>query len=162
MSTMTDQLHKIAAEAYACFETATRDNGSEFVRVKEGSPEWVTDLVRKAHGDDFLPDDWRYETIRSALGFIADEATDKSAPTSDRDPDDASAEFADSQVDVYTSELIAWMGSNLRRVGYVDEAVEEYGGELAGDIVRQIMLGQYAEAEEVYALTLNALEDLTD
>ena len=152
MSTMTDQLHKIAAEAYACFETATRDNGSEFVRIKEGSPEWVTDLVRKAHGDDFLPDDWRYETIRSALGFIADEATD---------PDDGSAEFADTQVDVYTSELIAWMGSNLRRVGYVNEAAEEYGSGVT-EIERMMMWGQYAEAEEVYALTLNALEDLTD
>ena len=151
MSTMTKE-QELAAEAYECFETATRPDGSEYTRVKDGSPAWVTELVRKAHGDDFLPDDWRYETIRSALAFIGDDATD---------PENESHEFADTQVDAYTSNLLAWLGSNLLRLGYVDDAVAEYGGE-PGGIADQIMLGQYAEAREIYELTLSALQDLAD
>ena len=151
MQTMSD-IHQLAAEAYACFETAERPNGQTFTRTKDGTPEWVGELVRAAHGDDFLPDDWRYETIRSALAFIADDATD---------PEDDAHTFADTQVDVYTSNLLAWLSSNLRRLSYVDDAVSEYGGE-PGGIADQIMLGQYAEAREVYELTVSALRDLAD
>lgn len=147
--TTTMTVQELASEAYSCFETAKRPDGSEFTRVKDGSPEWVTDLVYKAHGGDFLPDDWRYATIRSALAFIGDDATD---------PEDEAGVFAYTQVDVYTSNLLAWLGSNLKRLAYVDEAVSEYGGE-PGGIADQIMLGQYAEAREVYELTLQALAD---
>ena len=58
-----------AQEAYDCFETAARPDGETFTRVRDGSPGWVGELVREAHGD-FLPDDWRYGCIQSALEFI--------------------------------------------------------------------------------------------
>ena len=90
-------IQKTAADAASYFETALRADGANiagdsntvYVRLKDGAPEWVTDLVHDAHGD-MLPDDWRYSVIQDALETIAD---------SD-DPEDASGEFADSQVDV--------------------------------------------------------------
>ena len=54
--TDTQTLQERAGEAAAWFETAERP---PFVRVKNGAPEWIMDLVRHAHGD-LLPDDWRY------------------------------------------------------------------------------------------------------
>jgi hypothetical protein len=152
----TMEIHELAAEAYGCFETATRPDGSSFARVRDGSPEWVSELVREAHGRDadgapsFLPDDWRYATIRSALAFIGDDATD---------PDEDAHVFADSQADVYTGELIAWMGSNLQRVGYVDQAVAEFGFDEERGVVGAIGMGQYLEAREVYELVRGALEE---
>src|SRR6266516_1712460 len=116
MPAETTTLESLAREAAGWFETAERPDGESFTRTKDGTPEWVTDLVREAHGDDFLPDDWRYATISDALNFLAD----------DGDPDDA-GEFADQAVDVYTGARFAWLASNLNRAGYVDEAVAEFG-----------------------------------
>ena len=148
MPTMT--LNEKASEAYGWFETAARDNGNSFVRLKDGAPEWVTELVHRAHGD-FLPDDWRYSTIRNAVGWIADES----------DPDEP-GEFADSEVDVYTGARLAWFGSNLNRAGYVDEALEEFGAREVSDsseLIELIGLGQYFEASEVFRLVVEALRD---
>jgi hypothetical protein len=144
-------LQETAREASGWFETATREDGSRFVRTKDGAPEWVKDLVHEAHGD-FLPDDWRYNVIQDALLWIAD---------SD-DPEDSAGEFADGAVDVYTGARLAWLASNLTRPGYVDEAREEFGADTDSDITEQIGLGQYMEASEVYGLVLQALETVTE
>jgi hypothetical protein len=141
-----------AQAAYECFESARRPEGESFTRVKDGSPEWVTDLVREAHGD-FLPDDWRYGCIQSALEFIAD--TDE--------PDDGAAEFADGYVDVYNGARVAWLDSSIHRGGYCDEALHEFGP-VDGDrgVFGLLGLGQYMEASEVYGLVLQALADVAD
>ena len=157
MSPETITVQALAAEASACFEiarratgdtaTGPREDGEEYTRVRDGSPEWVTDLVREAHGE-FLLDDWRYACIASACEAIAD---------SD-DPDDARGEWADSYVDVYNHELHAWLSSNLQqRAGYVDEGVENFGHSDRG-VDGDIAIGQYTEAEEVYGLVLQFLE----
>lgn len=153
---VTTSIKEFAAEAYACFESAVRDDDEPdttyFVRLKDGSPEWVRDLVHAAHGDDFLPDDYRYKWTMEACEFIADAD----------DPEDAGSDFADLAVNVYTSDRLQWLASNLQRPGYCDEAMREYGSTEVGafsGIVDLIGLGQYAEAYEVYGLVLRALED---
>ena len=154
MTSMTGTVQEIAAEAGQYFETAKRDNGDYFIRTKDGTPDWVRDLIRAGHGEDFLPDDWRYKTIMHALEYIAD---------TEGDPLDGGGEFADTWgVDTYTSDRIAWLGSNLNRIGYCDEAAEEFGpNETSGDgIIGQIGLGQYVEALEVYNLVYDALEGI--
>lgn len=142
-------VQELAQQAAECFEVAKRQDGDElFFRVKDGSPEWVTDVVRSAHGE-FLPDDWRYRIICEAFGFIAE----------NENAEDESAEFADTAVDVYTGQRFAWLASNLQRQGYVDDALAELGwdGDSAADLIG---LGQYQEAGEVFALVLQALEAL--
>jgi hypothetical protein len=147
-STITT-VQEAAEIAYDWFETARRnpdESESAFVRVKDGAPEWVTDLVREAHGD-FLPDDWRYEVIRNAVEWIRD------------NDEQESGEFADDQVDVYTGARLVWLSSNLRRASYVDEAISEFGFDTERGIIDMIGLGQYFEAQEVFGSVLSSLED---
>lgn len=144
-------VREIAVEASRWFETATRgDDGATFVRVKDGAPDWVTDLVHEAHGE-MLPDDWRYQLAADAAEAIAD-GTD--------DP----GEFADGHVDVYTFDRFAWLSSHLARQGYVDTAAEEFGLPADGDfsVVDAIGRGQYVEAGEVFGLVLAFLERRAD
>ncbi len=142
-------IHELAQEAYASFERAERADGTPFTRTRDNAPEWVSDLVREAHGG-MLPDDWRYETIREACGAI-DEAG------ADADTDDLQHEFADG-VDVYTSDLLAWLGSHGGRQGYCDDAARELGAE-DDTIDQRIMLGQFAERYEVFDLVLEFLRE---
>ncbi len=157
METQEVTIASLAGEAYHWFETAKRatgdtetgprEDGDPYTRLKDDAPQWLTDLVYSAHGD-FPPDDWRYDCIRAALSAIED-----------NDGDEDAHEFADSHADVYTGELFAWLSSNLQRQGYVDDAVSEFGYDADRGISGQIMLGQYAEASEVYALVYRALEE---
>jgi len=139
-----------AQEAAQWFESASRENGDSFIRTKDGTPEWVTELIHAAHHGftDFLPDDYRYQWTFEALEFIAE---------SD-DPEDGQSEFADNAVSVYTPARLQWLASNLQRPGYCDEAANEFGYDGKEGIVGLIGIGQYAEASEVYGLALQALE----
>lgn len=60
-----------AQELSSAFERKTRDDGSEFVCLKDGSPAWMTSIVQHAHGGMF-PDDWRYALIERAADAIAE------------------------------------------------------------------------------------------
>lgn len=149
---MTDVQDK-AREAVDWFESATRgDTGKDedrYIRTKDGTPEWVRDIVHAAHGSDFLPDDYRYKWTMEALEYIADAD----------DPEDSS-DFADQAVDEYTGARFAWLASNLQRASYVDDAIENLGRSDQG-IIGDIGLGQYQEAGEVYGIVLDALERLS-
>lgn len=136
-----------ARAAAGWFEGRTRDDGSRFVTLRDGAPEWIRDLVYEAHGD-FLPEDWRYACIAAAVDAIAE------------DEDADAGEFADDQVDVYTSDRLRWLSSNLNRAAYCDEAAEELGHDMSREdgIVGLIGLGQYQEASEVFGLVLRGLE----
>ncbi len=125
-----------------------------FVPIRDGAaiglcdnaPQWAVDVVRKAHGD-MMPDDWRYHVIRAACEYLSE----------DRDDDH---EFADGQVDVYTSDRTAWLASSLDRVAYVVDAAADYGAR--PDPIDAIAQGQYAEAEEILDLVRSALGDVVD
>lgn len=138
----------LAHEAGEFFVTATRaSSGGAFVKLIDDAPEWVGDLVREAHGD-YMPDDWRYSTIREALEFIG-ESMDGVA-----DLDDAACDFAGGH-DVYTATLLAWVASDLQRTAYVDAAIQEGARTLAEALMR----GQYEERREVFGAVLMALEE---
>lgn len=147
-------LSTLADEAYNWFETAYRDEArrdeTRYIRLKDGRPEWIHDLVHSAHGD-FGPDDWRYECIRAALNAI-----------DENEGDEDSHDFADSHVDVYTGARLEWLASNLNRMGYCDEAVSEGLVQADADIAERVGVGQYVEAQEVYGLVLEALQERLD
>ena len=59
---------------------------------------------------------------------------------------DVFSEIADSNVDMYTSDLFEWGKNNL---WYIDEATKEFGN--PNDIIKQIQQGQYyAYEQELY------------
>lgn len=152
----TTTTHQLAEEAASWWETASREDGSKFDRLKDGRPEWLHDLVREAHGRDhdgspaFLPDDWRHEFARGAIDAIA-------YAGEDADLDDVEHEFADGAVPAYTSERLAWLSSHLQRPGYCDEAAETFGAE-ERELVDRVALGMYAEAREVFGIVRRELE----
>lgn len=145
-----DAIYRLAGEAYDALETATRPDGSTFTRTRDDAPEWVTSLVHDAHGD-FLPDDWRYDAIRAALGWIHD-----NEPITDADP---AHEWADSYVDVYTMARFAWLSSHPQRQFYVDEAASDFGHDPESGIAAAIGLGQYMESREVFEAVVQALTE---
>lgn len=134
-----------ASEALKHF--GTQDRGDEkIIVIRDGAPQWVTDLAHHAHGDMF-PDDLRYEYIQDALQIIADE-----------EDEDFWSERVDSDVDVYTSDLTGWLASRGDRYSYVDDAVEEHGYPKGG-LVHALQMGQYKEREEVLYLVRDYLTE---
>lgn len=149
-STLT--ISSLAGEAYDWF--TRKERGDETITVlKEDAPEWLTDLVREAHGD-FLPDEWRYKAIRSALGAIHDNEGE--------DIDDLGSEWADQNVDTYTYARLHWLASHLSRADYCDDAVSEIGINEDAGIVDRIGFGQYVESREIFASVRQSLEDRLD
>jgi hypothetical protein len=130
------------------FETRTRDDGTRFVTLTDDRPDWLQDAVMEAH-DDELPNDWRFETC-AAIAEWLDGLLDLD------DADDMVSEFADAQVDVYTSDRLRWVAGHLGRVDYCDEAASEYGSGARDGIVDRIGQGQYLCIERMASLMLNA------
>lgn len=152
MMNYPETLYEIAYEAAHWFERKERDDGTPYVTLKDGRPEWLYEAVRAAHGD-MLPDDWRYGTISEALMFIGD-----------TEPDDIEDghEFADQRASVYTSELCEWVASHSARLGYCEQAREDGLVAVDASISQRLMVGQYVEALEVWASLVESLQARAD
>lgn len=144
----TKTVQQLARELADAFEGTERANGDEIRILRDGSPEWMREVVHTAHGDMF-PDDYRYEAIENAAEHIAEA----------EDPEEGAHDFADGAVDVYNGARLAWLASHGDRAGYVDEAREEIGTDAEGGILGEIGRGQYFELIEVYGLVLQALTE---
>lgn len=149
---MSSSIHELAGQAYGAFTTTQRGDDT-IVVLKDDRPQWVYDLVQAAHGEFFLPDDWRYASIRNALSAIHDDAPD--------DLDDYAGEWADGNVDTYTMARLQWLASNLQRTFYCDDAAGAFDPSEDG-IVGLIGMGQYMESSEIYASVVQSLRDHAD
>ena len=131
-------VQKLATEAYGYLDTKT-DRG--VWAMKDGTPEWVRDLIYEAHGG-MMPDDFKFRFVAEALSALADS----------EDTDEAREGL---EPDVYHGRLLEWVGTNLNRAGYVDEVIEEGG---VSDFFSLLQAGQARELDEVFTLVLSALE----
>lgn len=147
-------IQQLAAEAYRYLRSGDReaDGIGKITVPTDDAPDWFTDLCRRAHDQArILPDDWRYEFIRDALSLLEDTEPDD-------DPDEVATERI--EADTYTHDLTAWLNSSLDRLGYVDEAIEEWGVDLVRDGAwRGLAMGQVAERREVFSSVLQSLRD---
>jgi len=123
-----------------------QDPDKKILILNDSAPEELKDLVQKAHAD-YPPDDFRYEFIYSAFQAFADCQVD----------DDLDEVFM--EADIYNHRLIEWLGSNLKRIGYCDEAQSEFGLENP-DVMTLITYGQQMEKDEVLALVRESLISL--
>lgn len=130
------------------FEKRSRDNGETFVALRDGSPQWMKDLMHEAH-DDMLPDDTRYAMI--------DECVD--ALTEYDDWEDCTHEIADGLVDVYNSDLTKWLASHNLRAYYIDEAQREGLISEDADEFQRIGVGQYCEYLEILHVLVAEFQD---
>jgi hypothetical protein len=147
------RVKKLAAWYSSRLVQDKRTNGREFYKFegqgdadqKKAEEERCRALSLAGHNDgDMLPDDWRYDFVREALGAIEDAS----------DFDDIEVE-----ADIYNSELTDWLGSHGHRPGYCDEAVEEGLVSEDASMIDRIQMGQYMEKREVLAAVLLHLRE---
>jgi hypothetical protein len=109
----TKTVQELASELSKAFETETRNNGDEFVSLRDGSPQWMTDAVHKAHGDK-MPDDHIYRFCEMAADAIAE---------CDREDEDSLREAIEAiEPPCYTHEQMKWFAGNYE---YCDQAISE-------------------------------------
>ena len=146
--TIVELAGKIAEQ----LETRERVNGEKFVALKDGYPQWMQDVIHKAHGDR-LPDDDVYKRISSILDTIAELDT-----LADYD---TIVEAIDTiEPDIYTNALTGWLHSRNDNIFYLDEALAEYGTFKTGSDLLTAAQSIYIR-EIVYAL-LDALKEQSE
>ena len=145
---------EIAKQLADAFRTDIRCDGTTFYKLRDGSPQWMTDAIHAAHGD-ILPLDWIYEHCH----HVADKMTEYEP----EQWDDSVSEWADSLVDVYNYDLARWLSLHLDFAEIVDEAVREYGHadqrEEGRGIMGDIAQGQYKLLEQIAWAMVNAVNE---
>jgi hypothetical protein len=135
-------VQELAAELNAALVHQKRSDGKELVSLASGSPDWMQELCRKAHGD-MMPDDWKYEFIEDAAVTFEEGNTD----TSDLD-----------SCYPYTADRLRWLASHLDRPGFCDEAASEF---LPADkrpaVLELIAVGMYWEMDQVFGIVMQCL-----
>lgn len=140
-------IQAVAKAAADWFEYRTRDgDGSRFLILKDGRPDWLAEAVQGAHGD-MLPDDRIYSLCRDAVGAIAEGA----------DNDDGAAEFAENAIDPYNHARLLWAASHLDRLELAEVSAEANGYQ-GTSVVDILAFGQAAEAGVVFEAMWDALE----
>ena len=127
----------------AWFVSAIRSNGETFVKLDDGAPEWLSDAVRDAHGDEF-PDDWCYDKLQSIACCICDGADEPGA-------------IADQLTDVDNADLSAWLGANLYRSSFVDEFMVDHGWSTDAGVFAAIRGGQFLQLDAMASVLLGAV-----
>ena len=147
-------LQKLASALRDCLEEKERKDGEKFLCIKndlkKSTEEKIRNLIHAAHGDGFLPDDYKYRYTCQALEAIADGMTEEEI-----------FERADAAVDIYNHDLLAWISSHLFRGEYVSDAVQEFGYPEEG-FFTALQYGQLQEIEEVYLTVYNYLKEWDD
>jgi len=132
------------------FEWKKRDSGDEFMGLNHyTAPQELYGAVRKAH-DERLPDDWIYKTCYRVIGAMCDH----DVKTAD-DMEEHRAEIVDGLVDIYTSDLTAWLNDSIYNVSYIDDAMSEHEPKTGCDL---LMMAQYRAIDEIYSVIAHALE----
>ena len=158
MPTNKVTIENLAGQLSKALEQKTRAAGHEpgldhYTAVRDGSPQWMTDACRAAHGDGgMLPDDWRYEFIDDAASALAE---------SEGDLDAARDSLNESDAYPYTAQQTGWLHSHNGRQGYVDEAARERGSPSDG-VMAMIRAGMLAEQEETLQQLHAALEEIAE
>lgn len=114
----------------------------EYKDIRDGiwthKSDQYTDFFHHCHGD-MLPDDHKYRMIHDILCNMDDD--------DDCDPID----MLESLIPIYSSDLLAWVSSNLTRISYCDSYQDDFDGS-ALKLTEIITGGYFEELQEVYEL----------
>jgi hypothetical protein len=114
-------LSAAAALLLSSLETASRSDGSSFLRLSSSAPSWGSAAVMAAHGDE-MPNDSRYELIRDALSSLSDGAYENE--------EEALEDLYEISLDllpVSTCDVLSWFAARSSRLSSCDEAMESGG-----------------------------------
>jgi len=143
----TSKVKTLADELYSAFQNDKRNDGTEFVHLKDGSPEWMTQVIHTAHGDKF-PDDTVYEFVYRAAMALADAGDYLQDAISEIEPD------------IYTHDLTAWLHARVDHIEYIDQAISEFGQFDSG--FNLLSAAQKMQIDEISYSVLSSLESLAD
>lgn len=130
------------------FETKKRGDETIVVFTNKASDK-LQSSVFKAHGTH-LPNDWIFDKYQSILGTMIDydiNSIDKA--------EDKRAEIVDSLVDIYNSDLTAWLNQSIYNIEYLDNALSEFE---VKDGVGLLQQAQYMAIDEIYSEVVGLLE----
>jgi hypothetical protein len=132
-------MEQLAQDLRQDFERRERDNGEGFYCLPDVEHP-AKPMVYEAHDGEWA-NDFVYEAIVDTLDNIAGGAgEDDCAPAAD----------------VYHSRLLDWVGENLYRMAYVDEAMKEWG---AKTLSEALIWGQARQLEHIARTVWNYLEE---
>ncbi|MFH2062483.1 MAG: hypothetical protein ABIJ43_05860 [Candidatus Beckwithbacteria bacterium] len=138
---------KLIEEYLGFFEYKQR--GEDTITIFKGEPpQALRDSIMNAHGER-LPSDWifdKYHSILDAFGQYDDDA----------DIDEVRGEIVDGLVDVYTSDLTAWLNESNYNVYYITEAQQEYGAQEDG--FKLLQMAQYKAIDDIFGEVASLLE----
>ena len=104
MNVTESSLKKLADEFNAAFLRDKRSDGTEFCRLRNDSPQWMTDAIHKAHGN-IVPDDWICEQCAKVARRMSG--------TDPADWNDKIGKWAEELVDSYNAGRTVWIVTNL-------------------------------------------------
>jgi hypothetical protein len=130
----------------------TRNNGESFLRLADGSPQWMSDVIYESHGDAF-PSDTIYHWIKRSAEALANLDYD----AKEYRMRDAIGEI---ESDIYTSELTGWLHEDINHVCYITDALTEMGDFRDG--FQLLTFAQHMQIEEVGNDMIDALVRLAD
>lgn len=129
----------------------TTKRGDETIVIFNNESNELHNSVMGAH-ETRLPNDWifeKYLEILERLGEYDIESIDNI--------EDNRHEIVDGIVDIYTSDLTAWLNDSNMNVEYLSEALEEYGKPESGFQV--LTQAQYKAIDDIFNYVLELLQD---
>lgn len=146
---------KAAQEFADAFEVRHRDNGQAFHCLKDGTPQWISDAVYRAHENgDLMPNDWTYRLV----GNIALEMAERMNGGFWDDDYTALDEIADYVTPSYNHEALDWLASHAFRVHRVDELIKNDGFPESG-LISAIIEAIRLEALQIGDFILDAVKE---
>lgn len=145
-------LSATAALFLSSLETASRDDGSSFLRLSSSAPSWGSDCLMAAHGEEF-PNDSRYALISSCLEALSQ--------GSFSDEEEASEALQDLSLDLlpcWIEELLLWFSAHCSRLSFCDEAMES-GRVREFSTYELLSEGWRVAAEETLSSLISSLEE---
>lgn len=147
---------KLAGQLFDAFERDTREDGSAFYKLRDGSPEWMSDAVRAAHDAvDEMPDDDVYSECRDVASSL-NECDDL------REAEERAREYADEAVSVYNAQRLAWVAAKPGIRGPLCEECADDMGMQTADIFQLAAWGWYEWARRIYSAIAEAVGEAAD
>ena len=148
MTTLSDT----AALLLSSLETASREDGSSFLRLSCSAPSWGSAVFMEAHANEF-PNDSRYSLISDCLQSLSDGGFDSK--------EEAMEALYDLSLDLlpcHTGTLLLWFAERPSRLASCDEALNEGRGE-PGSAYDLLAEGWRIDCERTLSSLISSLEE---
>ena len=145
-------LSATAALLFSSLETASRDDGSSFLRLSSSAPSWGSAAIMAAH-DEEPPNDSRYALISSCLEALAEGSFDN-----EEEANEALQDLSLDLLPCWTEEILLWFSARCARLSSCDDAMES--GRVGECTVYELLSeGWRSDCEETLSSLISSLEE---